>query len=91
MLAFAPVLLLLTNVAIGEVPTAIDLAQALTRSGGQVVSARELRHLRCRPFDEEPTEAVCRWQQRHADRWRHYETVLALDASGWVLIDTPGP
>jgi hypothetical protein len=86
------VLMLLAAVrADATVPTSADIAKALTTFTHRRVSVAGIRHISCRRFEEEPGEATCRWQQRRHGRWLSYAATVAVDASGWQLIDEPGP
>lgn len=50
-----------------------------------------VRQVRCQAFDEEPSEFLCRWLQRgESGEWRAWSTYLAVDGSGFRLIDDPG-
>ena len=54
------------------------------------VNVRDIRRLSCKGFgQDEPTEAVCNWQQRVGKSWKRYSTYVAMDGPGWVLIDEP--
>ena len=65
-------------------PTPREFAKALA------VNVRDIRRLSCKGFGEdEPTEAVCNWQQRVGKNWKRYSTYVAIDGPGWVLIDEP--
>jgi len=83
--------------AYAEEPSSKELAAALTRHDttpggtGRTVEAVDLRAIHCAPIEDEPTEFVCRWQQRRGAQWRSYSTWLAVDGSGWGLIDDPHP
>lgn len=73
-------------------PTPRELARALANYTGQHVSPTNIRRLSCQGFGEdEPTEAVCKWQQRIGRNWKHYSTYVAIDGRGWHLIDEPNP
>ncbi|WP_181160034.1 hypothetical protein [Sandaracinobacter neustonicus] len=65
-------------------PSAEDLAIAIGVDVGM------LRHVRCERVPNDPTEFVCRYQQRAGADWTHMEAVAARNGMRWVLIDTPG-
>lgn len=72
-------------------PSGVELAAAL-HTAPQVagpVSFRTdtIRSVRCRAFDEEPTEYRCRFKAWDvAGRWKRRSAVVALDKKGWVLL-----
>ena len=70
-------------------PSSTDFARALTEFTGQPIDARLIRRLSCRGFEEEPTEMACRWQQKIDGKWHPFTTYVAIDRSGWHLIDEP--
>ena len=46
-----------------------------------------IRAVRCRAFDEEPTEYRCRFKAWFAEgRWKRGSAIVALDRGGWVLL-----
>ena len=54
------------------------------------VNVRDIRRLSCKGFgQDEPTEAVCNWQQRVGKSWKRRSTYVAIGGSGWVPIDDP--
>jgi len=71
------------------VPSAAELATALTRQTRKPVPAADVRPLDCEGFAEEPTEFACRWRQRVNGRWLRYSTYFAIDGNGWTIIDWP--
>jgi len=70
-------------------PTRSELAQALAAEPHSAVrSPASIRRVRCSGFEEEPTEFACTWQQRElSGRWSKWSTYVAIDGSGWSLID----
>jgi hypothetical protein len=71
-------------------PTSAELAKAIAAFTGKPVATADVRRVSCIRFEEEPTEAVCKWQQRNGKRWQRYSTYVAVDGRGWHLIDEPG-
>lgn len=51
------------------------------------MSPSDIRAVRCIAPDEEPTEFECKWQQRIRGGWAKRTTWLALDSSGWHVMD----
>jgi hypothetical protein len=73
-------------------PDAAALTGAIRHS--PEVSARgraevgRLRTVRCREFDEEPSEYRCRFDARdRGARWRAHRAIVAIDGRRWVLLD----
>lgn len=67
---------------------AINKADAVLvpfRTGG--LAATDVRSIRCRAPDEEPTEFQCTWQHRVKGRWVTRKTWLMVDAKGWQVMD----
>jgi len=84
-------MLLFAAAANSPSPTTLELAKAISEFKNSVVSANDVRRPVCRGIEEEPTEAVCTWQQRQGSRWQRFTTYVAVDARGWHLIDEPAP
>lgn len=83
-------MLLLSTAAGSAVPTVHEFAKALADHAGSQVDVSDLRRLSCNGFGaDEPTEAECSWQQRVGRQWRRYSTYVAVDGTGWHLIDEP--
>ena len=82
--ALLPVALLLAACTPAHGPSPEDLAIAIG------VDVGALKHVRCERVPEDPTEFVCRYQQRSGAGWAAMETVAARDGLRWVLTDTPG-
>jgi hypothetical protein len=78
----------LAGPAAAEGPSSAQLAKALAADG----QAGQVRQVRCRGFGEdEPTEFVCRYQQRSkSGQWVSWSVYVAIDGDGWHLIDSPG-
>lgn len=72
-------------------PSPKELAKAIESFTGRAVVTADVRRVSCSAFEEEPTEQICKWQQRTGKRWRRYSTYLAIDGRGWHLIDEPAP
>jgi hypothetical protein len=70
-------------------PTPAELAKAVEAFTGRPVAATDVRHVACAAIEEEPTEAVCKWEQKIGKRWQRYSTTVAVDGKGWLLIDGP--
>lgn len=71
-------------------PTRQEFASALANFTRNPVRVRDIRRLSCEGFgSDEPTEAECRWQQRHGKKWKKYSTYVAVDGNGWQIIDEP--
>ncbi|WP_294330020.1 hypothetical protein [uncultured Sphingomonas sp.] len=51
------------------------------------LQAADVRSIRCRAPDEEPTEFQCTWQHRVKGRWVQRKTWLLVDAKGWQVMD----
>lgn len=71
-------------------PSARELAATINAApvvaGGERFSGREIRDLRCRAFDEEPTEFQCRFTSRSPKgRSKRYVAIAALDRDSWLL------
>ncbi|GAA4752551.1 hypothetical protein GCM10023264_19360 [Sphingomonas daechungensis] len=90
--------MLLLTIAVGVTapsaasgPSGAELAAAL-QAAPQVagpVSFRTdtIRSLRCRAFEEEPTEYRCRFKAWDAQgRWKRHLVIVALDKDKWVLL-----
>jgi hypothetical protein len=91
-MAYASLLLALavsSAPAIG--PNRAEFASALTEFTGKPVSVADLRRVSCERIGEEPTEAICKWQQRRGREWQRFSTYVAVDGRGWHLIDEPNP
>ena len=71
--------------------TPAEMAKAIEAFTGRTVATADVRRVSCVPIEEEPTEAICKWQQRIGNRWLRYSTYVAIDGRGWHLIDEPGP
>ncbi|GGN43351.1 hypothetical protein GCM10011349_07340 [Novosphingobium indicum] len=70
-------------------PSPAEFANAVAEFTGKSVSVTDIRRLSCKGFDEEPTEAECKWQQRSEKKWKSFSTYVAVDRTGWHLIDAP--
>lgn len=82
-------LLFAAQVAASVGPSQQQLTEALVAYSG-LSSAPVIRGVRCKGFEEEPTEFVCTWRQRDAGgRWLKWSTYLAIDGERFVLIDEP--
>jgi hypothetical protein len=88
---FYPLLALAAASSALAPPKSAELAEAIAVFTGEPVAADDIRRVSCIPIEEEPTEAVCQWQQRNGGRWLHYSTYVAIDGRGWHLIDEPSP
>ena len=68
-----------------ELVATIDSSQDV--SGPVSFRLDTIRSLRCRAFDEEPTERRCRFRAWAAEgRWIWYSAIVARDRKGWVLL-----
>ena len=70
------------------------LALAINKAEGALVPYRvkrltpgDIRAIHCVSSDEEPTEFQCKWQQRNNGSWVKRTTWLAIDGSGWHVMD----
>jgi len=72
-------------------PTRAEFAKALAEFTRKPINAVDVRRLSCRGFEEEPTEAACEWEQKSGKEWLRFSTYVAVDGSGWLLIDAPTP
>lgn len=70
-------------------PSPAELAKALGEFTGKPVNAFDVRGLSCEGIEEEPTEALCKWDQRKGNEWMQFSTYVAVDGRGWHLIDEP--
>ncbi|WP_157081307.1 hypothetical protein [Novosphingobium naphthalenivorans] len=70
-------------------PSPAEFANAVAEFTGKSVSVTDIRRLSCKGVDEEPTEAECKWQQRSDKKWKSFSTYVAVDRTGWHLIDAP--
>ena len=68
-------------------PSSAELAKAIQTSEGRIIAAKDIRVLRCKGPEEEPTEFECTWLQRSSGRWKLEKTWLAIDGDGWHDID----
>jgi hypothetical protein len=71
-----------------------ELARAIAQADHQsvpylqgTISPSDIRVIRCVAPDEEPTEFECAWQQRTRAGWVKRQTWLAIDGTGWHVID----
>jgi hypothetical protein len=73
-------------------PTRAELAKAIAEPP-TAFKAAAIRRLRCAGFGEdEPTEFQCRFEMRGAKGpWRRYSTLVAIDDTGYHLIDSLTP
>ena len=72
-------------------PSDVELVAALgaaPRTSGPVSFRMDtIRSVRCRAFDEEPTEYRCRFKAWDAEgRWKLRSAIVAQDKEGWVLL-----
>ena len=72
-------------------PSAVELAAAIHAapevSGRMRFRIDTIQSLRCRAFEEEPTEYLCRFRAWAEDgRWRRRSAIVALDRRGWILL-----
>ena len=73
-------------------PTASELGQAIAESRPSGHATPQIRRLQCETFEEEPTEFLCRWRQADASgAWRNWTAYLAVDSTGYHLIDDVVP
>jgi hypothetical protein len=85
------VIIAFTALAIGGCSTGVGPSHA-EFADALGVSQSDIKKLRCHGFAEEPTEFDCHYRLRSKDGdWQDQEVPVAIDGSGWVLIDTPGP
>lgn len=69
----------------GELAAAIHAAPEV--SGPVSFRIDTIQSLRCRAFEEEPTEYLCRFRARAIDgRWRRRSAIVAIDRQGWILL-----
>lgn len=94
--AIALVLLVASSAAavIRAAVTPQELATAINEADAELVpyrttriSPRDIRAVHCIAPDEEPTEFQCKWQQRIKGGWKDRTTWLAIDRSGWRVMD----
>jgi hypothetical protein len=62
-------------------PSRAELAQALSKSGKDTVTASDVRSLRCDEF--QTGGYACRWQQREDGAWFERSGQAQIDAAGW--------
>jgi len=70
-------------------PTAADVAAAFRRHGASAtdIRAKSIRQVRCKPFEEEPTEFHCAFRsQNNRGVWKQRTAIVTYD-SGWQLLD----
>lgn len=72
-------------------PSNMDLAAVLHAapevSGHVNFRTDTIRSVRCRTFDEEPTEYRCRFKAWDAEvGWKRRSVIVARDKEGWVLL-----
>lgn len=72
-------------------PSGVELAAALQAApevaGSVSFRTDTIRSVRCRAFDEEPTEYRCRFKVWEAEgRWKRRSAIVALNKNGWVLL-----
>jgi hypothetical protein len=72
-------------------PSGVELAAALQAApqvAGHVTFRTDtIRCVRCRAFEEEPTEYRCRFKAWDAQgSWKRHSIIVALDKEGWVLL-----
>lgn len=91
-------MMLLLNIALAATapdalggPSGAELTAALHAApqvaGPVSFRADTIRSVRCRAFEEEPTEYRCRFKARDADgHWKRRSAIVALDKGGWVLL-----
>jgi hypothetical protein len=83
-------LLLIAAPALAAVgPTRAELAKAIAEPP-TAIKAPQVRGVRCEGFgQDEPTEFHCRFQMRETSgAWRRYSTYVAVDDTGYHLIDS---
>jgi hypothetical protein len=71
-----------------ELARAINLADRRSvpyRKGK--ISPSDILIIKCTGPDVEPTEFDCAWRQRTGRRWVGRKTWLAIDGSGWQVVD----
>lgn len=74
-----------------DAPSATDLAAAIHAaprvSGRATFRIDTIRLLRCKAFEEESTEYLCRFRARTIEgRWNRRSAILARDGPGWILL-----
>ena len=84
-------LALATNLDADRGPSPSELSVAIQSapevSGPVKFRTDTIRSVRCRAFEEEPTEYRCRFQAWAIEgRWKRRSAVVALDGQGWVLL-----
>lgn len=68
-----------------ELTAAIYAAPEVAGPGS--VRMETIQSVRCRAFDEDPTEFHCRFRARAKEgRWKRRSAIVALDGHGWVLL-----
>ena len=46
------------------------------------------KNVRCKGFEEEPTEFACRYDLPEANgSWKRHDAVVAIDGANWIWID----
>jgi hypothetical protein len=69
-------------------PSRAELAQALSKTGEDRVTASDVRSLRC---DEFPAGGyACRWQQREDGAWMDRSGNARIDPIGWHVSGDSG-
>lgn len=80
-----------TNARLGPSP---DEMVAILRSAPPELASQyeysvgRIRSLRCRAFEEEPTEFKCRFEAKGpTDGWLERSVIVAADGAEWVLLE----
>jgi hypothetical protein len=73
------------------VPSHAELAAAIASFEQRAVAPEDVAHIACIAIEEEPGEFICRWRQVEGRFWQDMQSILAIDAGHWILVDTPGP
>jgi hypothetical protein len=70
-------------------PSAAQLAGSLAQWREKPTPMPVVRNVRCSDIREEPTEFMCRFEERVGGRWLRKTGILARSSGRWKFLDDP--